>query len=312
MTTTSSAPIGGLLALTRLLALLLTLGSDAATAQTDGLQTLPATTITLSTDTPLAPSETLITVPTDSLSLAPSPSSPDSATDAAPPPPPTTTTLTSVVPVFYVDSGNEYGLPYTILHRDCGSVAGVDATATTLVITATLTDQRTASASPGRTRTDNVTTNIPTLRRTESLHFNRTFWPSTVTQGPSTFLFTGSYYGPNRTLVNRCRLNGTTSATCNLTHVGDGWYTRLDPGWNGTYSTYNYSWTSGDRFGFAPVTLTAGVEKLPAATAKATSSNAAAPGAGRGPPRGLLGEMGGLLCSSAVVGAFVLGIFLVL
>lgn len=39
------------------------------------------------------------------------------------------------------------------------------------------------------------------------------------------------------------------------------WYTR-DPGWDGTFSTYSYNWTSGDRFGFAPVTVTQGAELL--------------------------------------------------
>lgn len=48
---------------------------------------------------------------------------------------------------------------------------------------------------------------------------------------------------------------------CNLTHVGDVWYTS-DPNWNGTYSTYSYNWTSGDRFGYAPVTITQGAELL--------------------------------------------------
>lgn len=61
--------------------------------------------------------------------------------------------------------------------------------------------------------------------------------------------------------INRCSLNGTVSAACNLTHVGDVWYTR-NTDWNGTYSTYSYNWTSGDRFGYAPVTITEGAELL--------------------------------------------------
>jgi hypothetical protein len=39
------------------------------------------------------------------------------------------------------------------------------------------------------------------------------------------------------------------------------WYTR-DAGWDGVFSTYRYDWTSGDRFGFAPVTITEGADLL--------------------------------------------------
>jgi hypothetical protein len=77
---------------------------------------------------------------------------------------------------------------------------------------------------------------------------------------------------------------------CNLTHVGSAWYVR-NTAWNGTYSTYKYNWTSGDRFGFAPVTITAGAELLDAANPTAS-----------GKPDGAVAERG------SVVGAFVVAI----
>jgi hypothetical protein len=234
---------------------------------------------------------------------------PDEPITNIPPPPATTATeLVTTVSIFYINvRGEDNGLPYTMFHRDSGSIIGADDSATTFVVTATLSDQRTR---PMATRTDNVTTNIPTLRRnTVSWHLNMTAKPSTITQGPSTFLFTGSGYGPNRTLVNRCRLNGTRSATCNLTHVGAGWYTHSPGGFDGTYRTTNYSWTSGDRFGFAPVTITAGVEKLPPATAAASSSSSSLGGLGRGV---MLDEAVWAAWTTAVLGSLVFGVFLVL
>jgi hypothetical protein len=215
----------------------------------------------------------------------------------------TATVVTTVVSIFYINvRGEDSGMPYTLFHRVGGSVIGADDTATTYAITATLSDQR----RPTISRTDNVTTNIPTLRRnTFSWHLNQTQKPSIITQGPSTFLYTGSNYGPNRTLINRCQLNGTTSATCNLTHVGGGWYTQ-DAGFNGTYSTYNYSWTPGDRFGFAPVTITDGVEKMPPPTSSTSS------GVGGAPRIVMLQEAYGLACAASILGALIVGIFAVL
>ncbi|KAG7290566.1 hypothetical protein NEMBOFW57_000569 [Staphylotrichum longicolle] len=165
-----------------------------------------------------------------------------------------TPTLTRIVDLFFLNERDYEGLPYTLFHRDSGSVVAVDTAngLTTYVITTTRVDRRPPASAA--TRTDNITTAIPTLASTRSRHWrplNGTGQPSTITQGPATFLFTGTRYGPDHTVINRCSLNGTLRAACNLTHVGRVWYTR-DPSWNGTYSTYSYDWTSGDRFGFAP------------------------------------------------------------
>lgn len=174
----------------------------------------------------------------------------------------TPTVVTKVVQIFFVDERSFEGLPYTLLHRDSGSVVNIEAGLTTYVITTTRVDQRSL---PTNTPTDNATITSPTLASTRQLGRvnNTTGPPSTITQGPATFLFTGTHFGPGHTLINRCSLNGTVSAVCNLTHVGSVWYTR-NTAWNGTYSTYKYNWTSGDRFGFAPVTITAGAELLSA------------------------------------------------
>lgn len=195
----------------------------------------------------------------------------------------TESVITRVVSIFYIDERAYEGLPYTLFHRDSGRVVGIDKggddAATTFVITTTRGDRR---PRPTHSRTDNVTTGIPTLtwRPTQR---NWTGEPSTITQGPGTFEFTGARFGgANHTVVNRCSLNGTANAACNLTHVGSIWYTG-DPEWNGTFSTYSYNWTSGDRFGFAPVTITEGIELMgPPSTTAAASTNAAAAGPGAG------------------------------
>lgn len=174
----------------------------------------------------------------------------------------TSTAVTKVVQIFFVDERSFEGLPYTLLHRDSGSVLNIEAGLTTYVITTTRVDQRSL---PANTPIDNATITSPTLASTRQLGRvnNTTGPPSTVTQGPATFMFTGTHFGSGHTLINRCSLNGTVSAVCNLTHVGSAWYTR-NTAWNGTYSTYKYNWTSGDRFGFAPVTITAGAGLLSA------------------------------------------------
>lgn len=204
----------------------------------------------------------------------------------------TKSAVTRVVSIFYIDERAYEGLPYTLFHRDSGRVIGIDTDgterATTFVITTTRGDRR---PSPTHSRTDNVTTGILTLTSSQS-HRKWRGEPSTITQGPATFEFTGARFGgANHTIVNRCSLNGTVNAACNLTHVGSIWYTS-DPDWNGTFSTYSYNWTSGDRYGFAPVTITEGGELIgPQASATPTSTNAAAalgagwqrrPGAGGG------------------------------
>ena len=182
---------------------------------------------------------------------------------------------TRVVDIFYIDERAYEGLPYTLFHRDSGSVVGVTGDVTTFVITTTRGDRR---PRPTHSRTDNVTTGIPTLTSSPPKP-NWTGEPSIITQGPGTFEFTGARFGgANHTVVNRCSLNGTAGAACNLTHVGSIWYAS-DPDWNGTFSTYSYNWTSGDRFGFAPVTITAGVDKMGPPSSPSTvpaSTNAAA------------------------------------
>ena len=109
------------------------------------------------------------------------------------------TGVTKVVQVFFIDERSYEGLPYTLLHRDSGSVIGVNADLTTLVITSTRVDQR---PSPTHTRTDNVTTGIITLASSHRVgHVNNTTGqPSTITQGPATFMFTGTRFGPDHTL----------------------------------------------------------------------------------------------------------------
>lgn len=81
------------------------------------------------------------------------------------------------------------------------------------------------------------------------------------------------------------------------------WYTR-DTSWNGTFSTYSYNWTSGDRFGFAPVTITAGAELLtgPDPTASGGGSDS---GGGRtrgGPAMGAVVVWVGVMAAVVMVG----------
>jgi len=221
----------------------------------------------------------------------------------------TTTESTRVVSIFYLDERAFEGLPYTLLHRVGGHVVGVDDSATTFVITTTRMDLRPSTL----TRTDNITTAIPTLKPTRSWSYNATGSPSTITQGPSTFMFTGTRWGdPNRTIVNQCKLNGTANARCSLTHVGPIWY-RNDPSWNGTFSTYGYNWTSGDRYGFAPCTVTKGVELMgPPIMTSTTSTNGAA---GQGPWRpgpGRVEELRWLASTAGLFVAVVLGVFLII
>ncbi|KAH8894853.1 hypothetical protein GQ53DRAFT_839256 [Thozetella sp. PMI_491] len=168
-----------------------------------------------------------------------------------------------VVSIFYIDERAYEGLPYTLFHRASGGVIGVDADRTTFLVTTTRRDLR---PSPTHSHPDNITIPIATA----------TGQPSTITQGPATFIFTGTRY--NKTYINQCSLNGTVSAVCNLTHVGSAWYTS-NRDWNGTYSTYTYNWTTGARWGFAPVTITMGAELITVPNPTASrSANAAAGG----------------------------------
>lgn len=246
------------------------------------------------------------------------------STTLVPAPPPTPTGPTTVVSIFYINTrlflegggpgGGRGGgpPPYTLLHSDSGSVLGVDdAGRTTFVITTTRilspvsVPPRPSTSTPTMLVVSGSTMTLgarPSPLPTLTTPVTNTGVASTVTQGPSTYEYTGPpAYGPvGYTIVNRCRLlNGTRSARCNLTHVGAEWYTGPGPfagtasisrtsSWNGTFRTYSYNWTEGDRFGFAPVTITAGVEKLPPPGSQSTSTNAAAAGRWqRAPPIGL-------------------------
>lgn len=271
------------------------------------------------------PSSTLLSAPPPpaapplgpaSSSVAPA-AAPPATTTEAPATTPTSSALTTVVSIFYINTRIFDGLPYSLYHRDFGSVLGVDATATTFVFTTTriMPTGTSTVRSPGNATNSAVgaaaadesgtLSTPPSPAPTSSVRnpysfptsmfrmFNATGQASTVTQGPSTFAYTGRAWGfnagppgasnsassagasvPGYTVVNRCSLNGTHSARCNMTHVGAEWYTAVQA-WNGSYWTYSYNWTSGDRFGFSPVTITAGVEKLPPPGAQSTSSSGA-------------------------------------
>ncbi|KAK3996118.1 hypothetical protein QBC44DRAFT_387163 [Cladorrhinum sp. PSN332] len=203
----------------------------------------------------------------------------------------TSTTITTVLQIFFLnDRIQEEGLPYTYYTpKISGSVLAVDAVSnlTTFVITSTRSRAERPTRRPfhsshsdadsdtadGTSPPTETITPAPYSALSPTAHhpgpggghhgnkFNATGQPTTITQGPNTFQFTGTRYGPNHSLINRCTLNGTLSAACNMTYLGTAWYAR-DSAWNGTFSTYSYNWTRGDRFGYAPVTVTAGAELL--------------------------------------------------
>lgn len=224
---------------------------------------------------------------------------------AQPPPPPTTTAITRVVQIFFIAERSYEGLPYTVLHRVSASILSIDTSAslTTLVLTSTRLDQRSTTptqtppsqTTPASTTTTTTTTIAPPQSRPTLPPLGPTTGhPSTITQGPATFLFTHTHPDtPDQTLINRCSLNGTASARCSMTHVGAAWYAR-NAAWNGTFSTYRYNWTSGDRFGFAPVTVTAGIpaggmgEQVLEASGSASSGAGAGKGMGGGGVWGLV------------------------
>lgn len=231
---------------------------------------------------------------------------------AQPPPPINTTAVTRVVQIFFIAERSYEGLPYTVLHRVSASILSIDTSAslTTLVLTSTRLAQRsstTPTQPPSQTTpastTTTTTTTIPALSRlTLSPLGPTTGHPSTITQGPATFLFTHTHPDtPDQTLVNRCSLNGTASARCAMTHVGAAWYAR-NAAWNGTFSTYRYNWTSGDRFGFAPVTVTAGIPAGGMGEQVLVASASASSGAGAG-----RGGAGGVVAGGGVLG-WVVGI----
>ena len=213
----------------------------------------------------------------------------------------TTTASTRVVSIFFIDERAIEGNYYT--QRATGSVLSVDDTATTFVITTTR-----GESVPTWTHLNNsaIATAMPTRSWAPR---NATGFPSTITQGPETFIYTGTRWGPRHSVINRCSLNGTNSAQCNLTQVGAVWYTK-DPDWNGTFSTYSYNWTSGDRFGFAPVTITAGVQLMgPEVTTTATTNG----GATRPQPSKVAAEEAyGLVWTALLMGSAILMTFAVL
>jgi hypothetical protein len=115
----------------------------------------------------------------------------------------TATALTRTVNIFYLSERASGGLPYTLFRRDSGSVVAVDTvnSLTTYVITTTRVDGRTAASPTGAD--DNATTAIPTLGPTRSKDWpslNGTGQPSTITQGPATFMFTGARFAPDHTV----------------------------------------------------------------------------------------------------------------
>jgi hypothetical protein len=116
----------------------------------------------------------------------------------------TATALTRTVNIFYLSERASGGLPYTLFRRDSGSVVAVDTvnSLTTYVITTTTrVDGRTAASPTGAD--DNATTAIPTLGPTRSKDWpslNGTGQPSTITQGPATFMFTGARFAPDHTV----------------------------------------------------------------------------------------------------------------
>jgi hypothetical protein len=114
-------------------------------------------------------------------------------------PAPSPTGVTKVVQIFFIDERSYEGLPYTLLQRASGSVLNIAAGLTTYVVTSTRVDQRSL---PTVTPTENVTIGSVTLASTRQLGRanNTTGQPSTITQGPATFMFTGTRFGSDHTL----------------------------------------------------------------------------------------------------------------
>ncbi|KAK4227698.1 hypothetical protein QBC38DRAFT_544883 [Podospora fimiseda] len=225
----------------------------------------------------------------------------------------TTTAITTVIQAFFIgprihqqgEEGSSRTWTWTApTPKISGSVVGVDTVSnlTTIVVTRT---------APTRT-TGGYNTRRPALFES-SLSFNSRPTPPphhgsgrdhdhdragnnkysfnttvgramTITQGPETVMFTGVVGYGDRTLVNRCTLNGTTSAGCNVTFLGGGtkWHdTRGNGETTAAALTHSYNWTlSGDnKFGgWAPVTVTAGGELLlrESGTASSISSSSSA------------------------------------
>lgn len=118
--------------------------------------------------------------------------------------------VTRVVQIFFIDEPGYEGLAYTMFHRDSGSVLGLEEDRTTYVITTTRVDQRPSSRPTAQSNTaDNNGTNAGATTTTLSQSSRKpdhmfggdpTGRPSTITQGPATFLYTGTRFGPGRTV----------------------------------------------------------------------------------------------------------------
>ncbi len=113
--------------------------------------------------------------------------------------PTATPTLTRIVDLFFLNERDSQGPPYTLFHRDSASVIAVDTVnnLTIYAVTTTRVDRRPA------TRTDNTTATTTTRPHPWRTPFHTTATtnpPTTITQGPSTFLYTGTRYGPDHTM----------------------------------------------------------------------------------------------------------------
>ncbi|KAK4177062.1 hypothetical protein QBC36DRAFT_237499 [Triangularia setosa] len=238
----------------------------------------------------------------------------------------TPTTITRIVSLFYLNdrADDHFPLPYTSSpDAISGRVIATDPVLnlTTYAVTKTQSFPRRGPGPFGNAnRPPWAGSPLPTPFLTPSSRppwwhpnfgeRNGTGQPTTITQGPATFMFTGSrgWQQSGQSIVNRCSLNGTVEAVCNLTHVGDAWYTR-DKDWDREYSTYSYTWKEGDRFGFAGVAITAGVEMLEpgdgGVSSRASGGGSSSISGGgkrvKGPDRGVAKVMVGLV---VVVGFF--------
>jgi len=119
-------------------------------------------------------------------------------------------TLTRVVSLFYLaERAYDGGLPYTLFHEVYGSVVAVDSVnnLTTYVVTTTRVGRRDGARG---TKTLSVSESEETTAAVEARAGNDGSWwrkeknftgkPSTITQGPSTFMFTGTRYSPEHTV----------------------------------------------------------------------------------------------------------------
>ncbi|KAJ2906780.1 hypothetical protein MKZ38_010771 [Zalerion maritima] len=213
---------------------------------------------------------------------------PSTSTDAASAS--TTATTKRMVSLFYIDENSSSGLPFDQMHRAYGEVVGVNKNATTYVLTTTRILKQTTTTSvtdvlftigdvePGSTmltltvpRTKATVFPLPTVASmVDESQASSARIPASTGIGKGRFHITSLLYAKlnkphcdNRhdRVINRCELKKLTEANCTVSHVGEEWYTTITD-WDGIYRTQIYSWTEGDRMGFAPVTMTTGLEIL--------------------------------------------------